>query len=340
MTDRFDWDALQSFLAVVRAGRLTAAAQQLGVNHSTLSRRITGLETALQARLFHRRPAGYSLTVQGERLLEMAQTVENTVMAAMAEIAGSSLRVAGTVRIGATEGFGTIFLAPRLGKLGRAHPDLMIQLVTMPRLLSLSKREADIAIVLARPQEGRLHARKLTDYELGLYASGEYLSGHAPIRDVSDLGRHRFIGYIEDLIYAPELDYLRLVSRDVRPFLTSSNLVAQFRAAAAGFGVCVLPCFMAATEPCLARVLPGAVSLTRSFWLTVHADMRGLARIRITSDFIAREVREARSLFLSGTSESSVTIGGAAAGSIDASGAILRDVKRPKSLRDAGCHGS
>jgi DNA-binding transcriptional LysR family regulator len=340
MTDRFDWNALQSFLAVVRAGRLTAAADQLGVNHSTLSRRLTGLETALQARLFHRRPAGYSLTAQGERLLEIAQTVENSVMAAMAEIAGSSMRVAGTVRIGATEGFGTTFLAARLGKLGQANPDLMIQLVTAPRLFSLSKREADIAIVLARPQEGRLHARKLTDYELGLYASGEYLSDQPPIHDQSDLGRHRFLGYIDDLIYAPELDYLQLVSRNVRPFLTSSNLVAQLRAAAAGFGVCVLPCFMAATEPCLARVLPGAVSLTRSFWLIVHAEMRDLARIRITSDFIAREVRQARSLFLPGASEPSVTIGAAAAAGIDASGATLSAVKRPKLLRDAGSHGS
>ena len=300
MADSFDWNALQSFLAVARAGRLTVAARQLGVDHSTLSRRLVALEGALQTRLFDRRTNGYTLTAQGERLLESAQAMESVALTVLTEIAGGRLRVAGTVRIGAPDGFGTIFLAPQLGRLGALHPDLVIQLVTMPRVFSLSKREADIAIGLTRPEEGRLHARKLTDYELGLYGSRDYLAAHGPVQDSAELQEHRFIGYIEDMIYAPELDYLPLISREIRPLLTSSNLLAQFSATVAGSGLCVLPCFLADTEPRLKRILGRAVALVRSFWLIMHTDMRDLARVRVAAEFIVDEVRAARGLFLPG----------------------------------------
>jgi len=298
MSDNFDWNALQSFLAVARVGRLTLAARRLGIDHSTLSRRLLELERSLQARLFDRAPGGYTLTSAGERLLISAQAIESLALTTLTDVAGSSLEISGAIRIGAPDGFGTAFLAPCLGRLGRRHPQLDIQLVTMPRVFSLSKREADIAIGLARPEEGRLHARKLTDYELGLYAAASYLAGSGTIENVASLNQHRFIGYIGEMIYAPELDYVPLVSRDVRPALTSSNLLAQHAAAAAGHGLCVLPCFLAQTDARLQRVLPEAVSLKRSFWMVVHADLRGLARVRVTAEFIAAEAREAASLFL------------------------------------------
>jgi DNA-binding transcriptional LysR family regulator len=299
MVQQFDWNALQSFLAVVRSGRLTAAARQLGVDHSTLSRRIADLEQTLQLRLFDRRPGGYTLTPQGETLLDFAQSMEATALGILANVAGSSLKIAGTVRIGAPDGFGTSFLAPRLGRLGRMHPDLQIQLVTLPRVFSLSKREADIAIGLAPPAEGRLHVQKLTDYELGLYGSAEYCAQHAPILSVGDLKGHRFIGYIEDMIYTPELDYLPLVSRDIRPFFSSSSLLVQLQAVLQGDGLCVLPCFLAGTEPRLKRMLSEHVTLTRSFYMITHSDIRNLARIQIARDFIAKEVAAARSFFIS-----------------------------------------
>jgi DNA-binding transcriptional LysR family regulator len=297
-THSFDWGSLQSFLAVVRAGRLTVAARQLGVDHSTLSRRIQKLEKSLQARLFDRRAHGYALTPQGERLLDFAQRMESSALTAMTEVGSSLLSVAGNVRVGATDGFGTMFLAPRLIKLRDLHPGLDLQLVTLPRIFSLSKREADIAIGLSPPKEGRLYARKLTDYELGLFAAKDYLARHPPIRDRTSLRQHRFIGYIADLIYAPELDYVSLISRDLEASFASSNLIAQFHATVAGGGLCVLPYFMAVQDKRLRRILPGAVSLTRSFWLIVHSDMRDLARVRIVSEFIAQEVRNARSNFI------------------------------------------
>lgn len=298
MAQRFDWDALQSFLAVVRTGRLTVAARQLGIDHSTLSRRIAGLERSLQVQVFDRHPSGYTLTVKGEALLDAAQAMETTAMGILSNVAGSSLRVAGTVRVGAPDGFGTSFLAPRLAKLGELHPDLQIQLVTLPRIFSLSKREADIAIGLATPAEGRLYARKLTDYALGLYGSREYCDRHRALLSPTDLKRHRFIGYIEDMIQIPELDYLPFLARDIHPFFSSSNLLAQQAATVQGVGLCILPCFLAKEDARLERVLTETISLTRSFYMITHSDIRNLARIQAILNFIAAEVDANREMFI------------------------------------------
>ncbi|HLZ66881.1 MAG TPA: LysR family transcriptional regulator [Aliidongia sp.] len=297
--DGFDWDHLRYFLAVARTGRLTAAATRLRQDHTTVSRRIAALERALSTPLFERSPQGYSLTAAGRRLMVTAETMERTALAAHTEIQGDGPLISGTVRIGAPDGFGSYFLAPRIGALCRDHPELRPELVAMPRVFSLSKREADIAIGLSRPTEGRLYARKLADYRLGLYATPAYLAGHPPIEAPDDLKQQRLIGYAEDFIFSPELDYLPLIAPGVVPQFRSSNLIAQMQATLAGTGLCVLPHFMATGQPGLVPVLP-AVSIVRTFWLITHADLHDLPRIRATSDFIAREARAARELFLPG----------------------------------------
>ncbi len=296
-----DWNDLRYFLSVARTGRLTEASRRLGTDHATVSRRIKALERALDARLFERSPRGYALTDAGERLLVHAEGMESSAAHMQSEIAGENLAVGGAVRIGAPDGFGTIFLAPRIGGLSRRYPELDLQIVAMPRIFSLSKREADIAIGLARPTEGRLVSRKLTDYRLHLYGSRSYLSRHGPIESPGDLSRHVVIGYIPDLIYSPELDYLPQVSSQIKPRLTSSNLVAQMRAASAGAGLCVLPDFMAVEDSDLQPVLPAEIDLLRTFWLILHADLRDTARVRAVADFITAEVEGARELFMPAT---------------------------------------
>src|SRR5215213_966441 len=203
---RFDWDDLRFFLAVARAGRLTVAARRLGADHATVSRRISALESALKAKLFERRPQGYTLTAHGERLLTKAEAMETEALAASSEIGGADLAISGIVRIGTPDGFGTTFLAPRIAAFAAQYPDLEIQLIAMPRLLSLSKREADVAVSLAPPREGKIVARKLTDYRLGLYATADYLGRHPAVAAAGDLHDHEMIGYIDDLIFTPELD--------------------------------------------------------------------------------------------------------------------------------------
>lgn len=297
---RFDWDDLRYFLAVARSGRLTTAAKQLGADHATVSRRITALEDALKATLFERRPQGYALTAQGERLLSNAEAMETQAFAAASDIGGSDLALSGTVRIGAPDGIGTTFLAPRLGRFAAAYPDLEIQLVATPRVFSLSKREADIAVTLNPPKEGKVVARKLTDYSLGLYASSDYLASAPPLTCTQDLFGHRIVGYIDDLIFTPELDYLDEVAKGLRAQIQSSSVVAQMEAAAGGAGIGVMHHFMAARDPRLIPVLADQVVIRRSFWLLVHADLKDVARVRAAVDFLVREAKAAREFFLPG----------------------------------------
>jgi DNA-binding transcriptional LysR family regulator len=293
----FDWNDIRAFLAVARSGRLTAAAARLGVDHSTLSRRIAALEHSLKAKLFDRSPSGYSLTDPGRRLMPLAEEMERLALGAAEAVGGSAGLVEGVVRIGSPEGFGSYFLAPRIQKLKARYPKLVVQLVAASAVFSLAKREADVAISVSRPPAGRLLASKLIDYDLGLYAAPAYLAEGADIRGFDDLKGHRFVSYIGDLLHFPELDFLQQVVPGGTTSMESSNLVAQTRATLAGAGLCVLPAFLAREEPGLVRVLPDEVNLTRSLWLTVHQDLAELARVRAAVKFIKDEVEAARGLF-------------------------------------------
>ena len=293
-----DWNDLRVLLAVGRTGKLSAAAIKLRADHATVSRRISALEDALQIKLLERRSTGVTLTEQGAKLMQSAEAMESLAISSVADLHHAGMHISGAVRIGAPEGFGSYFLAPRLGALCDQHPDLEIELVAMGAVFSLSKREADIAVGLTRPEQGRLFSRKLTDYRLALYASKDYFDTHEPIGKVSDLKRHRIIGYIEDLIFSSELSNMFAQADVPPPKLRSSNLIAQMKAAVSGAGICMLPAFIAQNHAQLQPVLPDEISARRSFWLTVHADLRDLARVRTTCDFIESAVRMARDQFL------------------------------------------
>ena len=201
-----NWDDVRIFLAVARHGQILGAARALGLNHATVARRLTALETSLGSKLFSRRTNGSDLSEEGERFLVHAERMESAMLAAN-EAVGADSRIDGTVRVGAPDGFGVAFLAPRLAELLERHPGLRVELVPVPRAFSLSRREADIAVTLERPREGRLVARKLTDYRLGLYAAPDYLARQGTPRTREDLAGHRLVGYVEDLLYTASLDY-------------------------------------------------------------------------------------------------------------------------------------
>ncbi|MCB1524314.1 MAG: LysR family transcriptional regulator, partial [Rhodoblastus sp.] len=163
-----DWDNARIFLAVARTGQMLGAARKLGLDHATVSRRIATLETALGVKLIERRTNGCALTATGETFLASAEKIETEMLRAQAALSGADVAVSGNVRVGAPDGFGTFVLARHLSALMDEHPGLNVQLVPLPRAFSLAKREADIAVTIDRPVEGRLTVKKLTDYSLSL----------------------------------------------------------------------------------------------------------------------------------------------------------------------------
>lgn len=286
-----NWDDYRFFLAVARSGRLSVAGRQLGVDHATVGRRIKALEGALAANLFDRSPQGYRLTDAGQRLVDIAEDMETAAIGATAEIGGKDKIVSGTVRVGAPEGVAAYVLAEAATEICRAHPQLELQIVALPRTFSLSKREADVAIAVSAPSSGRLKFRRIADYTLHLYATRAYLARHAPIATIDDLKKVRGIGYVPEYIYDKELDYIPLISPAIKPHLTSTSVHVQLAATLADGGLCVLHDFMAAQYPQLVRVLPDEVSFTRAFWFIVHEDYARLERIRVVSDAIVEHMR-------------------------------------------------
>jgi DNA-binding transcriptional LysR family regulator len=286
-----NWDDYRYFLAVARTGRLTEAGKRLGVDHATVGRRVKALETSLATNLFDRSPQGYCLTDTGQRLVDIAEAMETSVIAASADIGGKGKVISGAVRVGAPEGAAGYLLADVAADLCRAHPQLELQIVALPRTFSLTKREADIAIAVSSPTSGRLKFRKIADYTLHLYGTQTYLDRHAPIRSVEDLKKVRGIGYVPEFIYDKELDYIPLVAPDIKPHLTSTSVHVQLEATLADGGVCILHDFMASQYPQLVKVLPQSVSFTRAFWFIVHEDYARLERIRVVSDAIIAHMR-------------------------------------------------
>ena len=184
------------------------------------------------------------------------------------------------MRVGATEGFGTAILAPHLARLTLQHPGLSIDLLAVPRMLHLSRREADIVISLERPKRGSVIVTKLADYTLRLYGQREYLARRPLIAKAEDLRHHAFISYVDDLLFSKELQFLDQLHQPERFSLRSTSVTAQYEAVRAGAGLVVLPAFMADRDPILARVLPGQAEFTRTFWMSMPAEAKHLARVQ------------------------------------------------------------
>ena len=292
-----NWDDARMFLAVARTGQLLAASRRLGVNHATLSRRVSALEEALKTRLLIRRTNGCDLTAEGEAFLRAAERMETEMLAVQASIGRIDTAVAGTVRVGAPDGFGVSFLAPRLGRLTARHPEMKIQLVPVPRSFSLSQREADIAITLERPEQGRLVSSKLTDYTLGLYASRDYLAENGTPETVEDLKAHRRIGYVEDLIFTASLNFTGEIMRSWDAGFEISSATGQTEAVRSGAGVGILHDYIARQHPELVRLLP-ANTIRRAYWTTWHESARDLVRVRTVAEFVQELVRQEHAIFL------------------------------------------
>lgn len=273
-----DWDDLRVFLAVARAESLSAAGRILKCDAATVGRRIARFEEAMGAKLFVKSPQGYALSDAGARLISHAEQAEQAMAGAREALLGAAGRLTGQVRIGAPDGCANYLLPQVCADLADAHPGLEIQIVALPRVFNLSKREADMAIAVSRPSAGRLTVQKLTDYRLHLAAHSEYLVQHAEITSKSDLKSHRMIGYIPDMIFDKELDYLAETGVD-HVGLASNSVSVQMQMLRAGAGVGIVHDFALPFTPGVVRILTDQVSLTRAFWLIRHADDRRSERL-------------------------------------------------------------
>jgi len=283
-----NWDDLRIFLAVARAQRLAPAARSLGIDVTTVGRRLARLGAAMGAPLFETIGGERRLSETGQALLLHAETIEAAVLAATeGDRQGSSL--SGHVRLSLAEGLATHVVAPGLARFRATHPQLRLDLITASGFLNPSKREADIAVMLARPRNRQLQASRLADYRLQLYATRDYLDVHGTPTDAAALNDHALIGYVPEHIHAVELDYLSEVHAGLVARARSTSINVQHAMIRAGAGIGILPDFIARRDEQLVAVLPGTVTLGRTFWLVTHEDTHATPRIEAVTGWL-REV--------------------------------------------------
>lgn len=285
-----DWDDLRIFLAVARSESLSGAGRALRLDPATVGRRVTRLEEALGTRLFIRSPQGYVLTDEGQRLTEHAATAEQAVGSAADAVRGVPGRLTGSLRIGAPDGCANFLLPQVVAAICDDNPGLEVQIVALPRVFNLSRREADMAIAVSRPEAGRLTVQKVTDYKLHLAASRGWLTRHGPIRSRADLQGKRIIGYIPDMIFDRELDYQAQIGPQA-PGLASNSVSVQLSWVRQGAGVAVVHDFAMPFAPELVKLLPQEVALSRSFYLIRHADDRRVDRLNRFAAALAHGLR-------------------------------------------------
>ena len=285
-----NWDDLRLFLAVAREQSLSGAGKVLRLDPATLGRRVARLEQALEAVLFVKSPQGYALTEAGVRLMERAEVAEQAMRRATAGVAAPSDRLTGQVRIGAPDGSANFLLPQVCAAIAAEHPGLDIQVVALPRVFNLSRREADMAIAVSAPDTGRLTVQKITDYHLHLAAAESYLARHGPIAQVGDLAGHRIVGYIPDMIFDRELDYLADLGLS-RVGLASNSVSVQGHMIQQGGGVGVVHDFALPFLPGVRRVLTDVVRLRRAFYLIRHADDQRNQRLRRFAELLSGALR-------------------------------------------------
>ncbi len=286
-----NWDDLKVFLAVARLESLSNAGKALRMDPATVGRRIARLERGLSVRLFIKSPQGYALTEAGGRLLAHASGAERAVIGVLEETRAPENVLSGPVRIGAPDGVANYLLPQICAGICDANPGLEVQIVALPRVFNLSKREADMAITVSPPQTGRLTVKKIADYHLHLAASRAYLDSHAPIVTRADLSAHRMIGYIPDMIFDSELDYMDEAGEGAQVRLMSNSVSVQINWARIGAGVCIAHDFAIPAYPELCRILTHEVSLRRAFYLIRHADDRQVARLNRFADLLSAALR-------------------------------------------------
>lgn len=285
-----NWDDLRIFLAVAQAGSLTIAAQVLKIDPATVSRRIARLEMAHTTPLFSKSPKGYELTEAGHGLVTHVDAAQSSFSAGLGALRGDGEGLMGQIRIGAPDGCANFLLPQVCGQITKDYPELDIQIVALPRVLNLTRREADMAIGVSQPTAGRLIVQKIADYRLHLAASVELWDKFKEPKILNDLRGLPTVGYVQDMIFDKELDYLEpLGLRRVQ--LASNSISVQMNLLRQGAGVGIVHDFALPFAPELRRILIDQLSLTRSFFLIRSADDRLNRRLNLFAEVLLSGIR-------------------------------------------------
>jgi DNA-binding transcriptional LysR family regulator len=285
-----EWTDLRFFLAAVRGGNLSAAARELGVNYTTVGRRLDGLQRTLGATLIQRTPDGLTLTLAGEAVKELCEKIEATALEVERRAAGQDRELGGTVRLTATETLAARFLIPAMAALRKRHPELEIELIPDYRILDLSRQQADLAMRNARPADPRLVCRRVGGFAITLYASRAYLAARGRPSRGAGLAGHDIVSWTY-LLPARRGQFMGESVTGARIVFRSNSTLALVHAVAEGFGIGNIPCYLADADPRLVRVWPDVTPPMQPLWLIHHEDLRRTARIKLVSDAIAAVLR-------------------------------------------------
>jgi len=276
------WDDVRFFLAVARAGSLSAAARALRVGHVTVGRRITLLEQRLGVTLLNRTPDGFATTSAGEAILRQCTAMETAALDLERIAAGRDMLTTGLVRVTTTEAIAYQLVAPVIAALRRAHPELQVDLIVGVRSLDIARSDADLAVRLARPSASDLVCRRLGNVGFSLYASKRYLAKSGTPKRGQGLGGFDLISFtgapaaMSPFFMGESLDGARVALRCDNPLI-------QLKAAADGAGIAELACFLGDSSPELVRVWPNEAPARRTAWLILHQHLRRSARVRTVS---------------------------------------------------------
>ncbi|MFI6040076.1 LysR family transcriptional regulator [Nocardia sp. NPDC051321] len=292
-------DDLLVLLAVGRSGRFVSAAEELGINHTTISRRIAALEHTLGGRVLTRAAGGWELTELGKEALAAAEAIESAVKSLAADADGSRV-LEGVVRISATDGFSAYLAAPAAAEVQRQHPKITVEIVATTRRASTQRSGLDLEVVVGEPQVHRATAIRLSDYCLGLYGSRDYLRDHGTPATINDLAQHSLVYFIDSMLQVDDLDLASSFVPAMRESVTSTNVFVHVEATRAAAGIGLLPCFMADRHPDLTRILPGQVSVKLTYWLVARAETLRRPEVSAFVDALRAKVHHERSALLGG----------------------------------------
>jgi DNA-binding transcriptional LysR family regulator len=284
-----DWEDIRYFVALARYGTLSATARGLRVNHATVARRVTSLETLLGRSLFDRRADGYALTVEGKAVLDEARAMDEAALSVLRRL-DASTELSGMVRLSVGRVLAERFLIGRLRAFHERYPAIDLEVIGRSRIVSLARREADVALRYGSPKDSELVTRRVATIAFGLYASPAY-------RDRLKAGdTPAFIGFDEESDFIAESAWLARRFGDRRFSFRTSSQTTQAAAARAGYGIALLPRFVAGDEQGLVQVLPGERLPDRVVWLLIRRDLTKVPRVRAVADYLIDLFRRERKL--------------------------------------------